>query len=225
MEKINDAPDLTTRLAPWKRAAGLVVCIAFCAWRASAYRDFWSKSLWALETALYGVLVVAYATRLPAVSHARGWRALIAPYLIAALPFAVFVLPVNLAALPRTFLPGQALLICGTLLTVTAMATLGRSFSISVEARRPVTTGVYRFVRHPVYLGEMVALLGVALIRLSPLSLALTAAFWVLQAQRARWEDEALIGAFPSHAGYVRDVGRFGPTRARRENAEAPGRD
>ncbi|NDD30986.1 MAG: isoprenylcysteine carboxylmethyltransferase family protein [Proteobacteria bacterium] len=198
--------------------------MAFCAWRASAYRDFWSKSLWALETALYGVLVVAYATRLPAVSHARGWRALVAPYVIASLPFVVFVLPVNVAALPQTFVPGQALLVIGTLLTVTAMATLGRSFSISVEARRPVTRGVYRFVRHPVYLGEMVALLGVALIRLSPLSLALTAAFWVLQALRARWEDEALVGAFPAHASYVDRVGRFGlrQGRPRADSAASP---
>ena len=172
---------------------------------------FWSKSLWVLETSLYAVLLFNYLTRLPAISPARGLREMVAPYLIAALPFAVFLQPVNQEALPRTFIPGQMLLLAGTLLAVTGMATLGRSFSISVEARAPVTGGVYRFIRHPVYLGELVAVTGVALIRLSWLSTALLVACWVSQIVRAGWEEEKLARAFPAYAAYRARTGGFFP--------------
>lgn len=194
-----------------KRVTGFCACALFLVWRASEYAAFWSKTLWALETALYGVLVFSYVTRLPAISPARGWRELVAPYLIAALPFAVFVLPVNREALPRTFIAGQLLLLVGTVITVVGMATLGRSFSISVEARAPVTSGLYRYIRHPVYAGEMISVVGVALIRLSWISVALTAAFWALQARRAGWEEQKLVRTFASYAAYQARTGAFFP--------------
>jgi protein-S-isoprenylcysteine O-methyltransferase Ste14 len=45
---------------------------------------------------------------------------------------------------------------------------LGRSFSVMPEARRLVTNGPYSVIRHPVYLGEAVALAGVTSQYLSP---------------------------------------------------------
>ena len=47
-------------------------------------------------------------------------------------------------------------------LTVNATLVLGRSISI-LPARRLVTSGPMPFVRHPLYLAEIVALAGVAL--------------------------------------------------------------
>jgi protein-S-isoprenylcysteine O-methyltransferase Ste14 len=40
---------------------------------------------------------------------------------------------------------------------------LGRSISILPQARQLVTSGPYAFVRHPLYLGEMTAMLGIAM--------------------------------------------------------------
>jgi protein-S-isoprenylcysteine O-methyltransferase Ste14 len=183
-----------------KRGFALVICALFLAWRASEYLHFYSKTVWALETALYGVLVWNYVTRLPAVDPARGVRDLAAPYLIAALPFAVFFLPPTARIDSAAFIGGQILIGVGTAVTVAAMATLRRSFSISVEARAPVTTGLYRFVRHPVYLGEIVSVLGVMWIRLAPLPIGLTVLFVALQCLRARWEEEKLARVFPEYA-------------------------
>ena len=43
------------------------------------------------------------------------------------------------------------------------MLDLARSLSIMPEARKLVTTGLYARIRHPLYLAEDIALLGIAL--------------------------------------------------------------
>jgi protein-S-isoprenylcysteine O-methyltransferase Ste14 len=55
------------------------------------------------------------------------------------------------------------LLLGGNALAVLVPVQLGRSFSIMAEARRLVTSGVYRWVRHPLYLAEELAVIGIVL--------------------------------------------------------------
>lgn len=51
----------------------------------------------------------------------------------------------------------------GLLLTLWALIALGFSFSIAPEDRGIVMRGPYRFLRHPMYLGEILSLLGLSL--------------------------------------------------------------
>ena len=55
------------------------------------------------------------------------------------------------------------LLLGGNALAVLVLLQLGRSFSIMAEARQLVTAGVYRWVRHPLYLAEELAVIGIVL--------------------------------------------------------------
>lgn len=48
----------------------------------------------------------------------------------------------------------------GLLLALWSLIALGFSFSIAPEDRGVVERGPYRFIRHPMYLGEMLSLLG-----------------------------------------------------------------
>ena len=89
-----------------------------------------------------------------------------------------------------------------TVLTVWGLWTLKRSFSITVEARDLVTNGPYRFIRHPIYLGEMLTALAVAFWRFSLLNLFIFTLFVVIQLFRAKWEEEKLVKVFPDYKKY-----------------------
>ena len=60
------------------------------------------------------------------------------------------------------------------------------------EARGLVTTGAYRLVRHPLYLGEFVAMFGAMLPLLAPLTVSIFALFSLLQATRMVLEERVL---------------------------------
>jgi protein-S-isoprenylcysteine O-methyltransferase Ste14 len=102
-------------------------------------------------------------------------------------------------------------IIGGTLFAVWATATLARSFSIMPEARRLVTSGPYRFVRHPLYLGEFVVLSGLALQHLMPWSLLLLGVQSVFQFERMKSEEGVLARAFPDYADYAARTARLLP--------------
>lgn len=107
--------------------------------------------------------------------------------------------------------PATMFLLAGNALAIGSLAFLGRSFGILPEARRLVTHGPYRWVRHPLYLGEVVAAVGATLPFLTPFSLALLAAFAGLQYCRAVNEERALRLAFPSYALYAAGTWRIIP--------------
>ena len=55
------------------------------------------------------------------------------------------------------------LIVCGIVFALYAVLEFGRSLSMLPEARRLVTNGPYSVIRHPLYLGEAIALAGVTL--------------------------------------------------------------
>jgi protein-S-isoprenylcysteine O-methyltransferase Ste14 len=98
------------------------------------------------------------------------------------------------------------LVIVGLGYTVYAVASLGSCFGLSAEARGLVTHGAYRHVRHPVYLGELIASLGVLLPVLTPWTAAAFVLFVLLQGYRVHLEERVLGGAFDNYADYRRRV-------------------
>ena len=93
-----------------------------------------------------------------------------------------------------------------TAFTVWGMWSLKRSFSITVEARELVTEGPYRFIRHPIYTGEILATSAVAVWRFSWLNAGLLFLFVILQLARARMEEEKLKRNFPAYEEYAEKV-------------------
>ena len=107
------------------------------------------------------------------------------------------------------------MLIPGTLFTIWSLAILGRCIGIFPEVRGLVLRGPYRLVRHPVYLGEIVAALGILLTRPHLLTLALLTAFIVFQYWRTVFEERALATAFPlDYPAYRERVPRMFPLLA-----------
>ena len=93
-----------------------------------------------------------------------------------------------------------------------SLASLGQCFGIFPEARGLVTDGLYRRVRHPMYLFEFVAFLGILLPALTPLNAVLYAFFVAFQLGRMHYEEQTLEQAFPTeYPEYRRRTARLIP--------------
>lgn len=104
----------------------------------------------------------------------------------------------------------------GLLLRLWAVLTLGRSFTTAVVVRsdqRVVTTGPYKLVRHPSYLGLLILFLGFGLALgnpLSPLVLVVLPAIGLIR--RISVEERALRGELgDEYAGYCDGRSRLVP--------------
>jgi protein-S-isoprenylcysteine O-methyltransferase Ste14 len=111
-----------------------------------------------------------------------------------------------------------SLVLAGDLLAVAAGAwllasvlVLGRCFGVLPEARGLVTRGPYRLVRHPVYLGEIAAVLGLALAAGEAWMFAVLALFVGAQLVRMTLEERALRAAFPEYEAYAARTARLLP--------------
>lgn len=99
----------------------------------------------------------------------------------------------------------------GTALSTIALAHLGRSFSLMAEARRLVTTGPYRIVRHPLYLFEELAAVGVLIQFLSVYTALIFVAHIWIQLQRIKNEESILEQTFPEYQHYKSTTARLIP--------------
>jgi protein-S-isoprenylcysteine O-methyltransferase Ste14 len=164
-----------------------------------------------LALTYFTMLVVLYSTRLPA----RGTDHRFAVVFVA---FTGTFSAIGASFLPgggrheSLVLPADILATIGIAYAVWGLAYHRRSFSIIPEARRLVTGGPYRFSRHPVYLGEIVAAIGVNLATAGWASALAVLYFVICELLRMRWEEGVLVRAFPNeYPAYAARVPRLAP--------------
>lgn len=114
--------------------------------------------------------------------------------------------------------PGAALeavavviMVIGAGLSVYCLIWLGQSYSIMAAARKLVTGGPYRFVRHPLYAAELLTIFGIALANFSLPAVLIFAATAAFQLRRSVNEERVLRAAFPEYEEYARAVPRIIP--------------
>jgi protein-S-isoprenylcysteine O-methyltransferase Ste14 len=106
---------------------------------------------------------------------------------------------------------GDFLALASYVWLLASVLALGKCFGILPEARGLVTRGPYRFVRHPVYLGELGAVVGFSIGAPSIWNLVVLVAFYAAQTVRMRLEEQALTREFAEYAGYAAATPRLFP--------------
>jgi protein-S-isoprenylcysteine O-methyltransferase Ste14 len=156
------------------------------------------------------VLIFMLVARRPAAARTKGIFPRVAAFFGAYLGVGILTVPHHPLNWELSTL-STALILGGMGFALWGLFWLGRSISIMSEARRLVVGGPYAIVRHPLYLGEQLALVGVALQYLSSFTVALLALQFVFQLYRMGFEEEILSENFPEYADYMKRTPRLIP--------------
>lgn len=187
-----------------------------------AYRYWTSLDEWTFGTTLdavyrgliivfYVMIVVLLLVRAPSRSGTSSIAANGAAYLGTFAPFALVLQGETEPPTTEVALVSITLMVLGIGFSVYSVTYLGRSFGATPNARRLVTSGPYRLMRHPLYVGEAVALAGLVLGRLTGFSIAVLVVTLTVQCYRVLQEEKVLAEAFPEYASYMASTRRFIP--------------
>jgi len=124
-------------------------------------------------------------------------------YVIVLFPRRDLSLPLEMAS--------TVLILVGTTGAVIALSQLGRSFSVMAETRRLVTCGPYRFVRHPLYLTEGIAIFGLFMQFASVWTALLVGVQIAFLLRRMHNEETVLTEQFPEYTVYSQTTARLIP--------------
>jgi len=174
---------------------------------------------WIIETAILMGYILSYLIRTRAINVARGFMETVFPFIIAGIPILISFAPYNLPLrVPydanhyiQNYIGVTGLILTGGAVNLIGLITLRRAFAIMSEARLLVTSGIYKYLRHPLYTGHFIMFFGSLWMRLHHYTIAMYAVFVIGQYLRARIEEKKLADTFPEYAGFKKRTGMFLP--------------
>ena len=149
-------------------------------------------------------------TRMPALRKARGAEPRISAVIGTFLITGFVLFPRRGLSLTGSVI-STLLILAGNVLAVSVIVQLRGSFSIMPEARQLVTSGPYRFIRHPLYLAEGIAAIGGLMQFLSAWTIGLLAVQLAVQLRRMQNEEILLADFFPEYSIYKYNTHRLIP--------------
>jgi protein-S-isoprenylcysteine O-methyltransferase Ste14 len=159
-----------------------------------------------LTGAFMVLLATAYLTRIRATESAQGFLERSFPLLVFLASIAGMGLLQSRPGSPPLHLVAAGLFLAplGLCLSIWSVWHLRSSFSILAEARRTVVSGPYQYLRHPLYLGEALTMLGACLLIGTWIALLFWTVISGLQLARARIEEKKLSRVLSDYQAYRR---------------------
>ena len=109
---------------------------------------------------------------------------------------------------------GYVLVGAGLLVVAAGALRLGAALTptpVPTQGAELTTSGLYRFVRHPIYTGVLAAVIGVAVSAGSLPTALIAAATIAFFNVKARWEEARLAERYPDYPAYAATTPRFLP--------------
>lgn len=116
---------------------------------------------------------------------------------------ALLIVPNGVQLAPNVV--STVLIFSGLVLSIFAKFSLRRSFGLVAANRGVKSGGLYRLVRHPMYMGYMINHVGFLLLYLSPWNVAIYALTWILLWMRTE-EEEKVLRRDPGYRDYAERV-------------------
>lgn len=165
-----------------------------------------------LTVAFFSFLLGIYAVRGKAIARDHNPLAIAVALVGSFVLYGLFLFPGQPRSTDVAVLAASdGCLACGMAWALYSLSYLRNRFSIVPEARGLVTSGPYKLVRHPIYLGEITAGFGLVMPTLFSPHAAVFAVFLAAQITRIYFEERVLRRTYPTYADYARRTRRLIP--------------
>lgn len=104
--------------------------------------------------------------------------------------------------------------VLGIIIIVLSFYQLGSNlspFPSPVKNADLITTGIFKYLRHPIYTGILLILFSVAIYNTSEYKLIISILLLILFQFKSKYEESRLIANFENYKDYMKDTGKFIP--------------
>ena len=115
---------------------------------------------------------------------------------------------------PWLYFGGVLFIAPGIIILVISFKNLGRSLTanpVPLDKGTLVETGIYKYVRHPIYTGLLLATLGSVVQSMALVKFVVWLALLALLIYKSRFEEQLLMKKYSTYSEYMKRTGRFVP--------------
>ena len=127
---------------------------------------------------------------------------------------AILLMAIDEVNEPWIYIGGVLFIAPGLVILVISFKSLGRSLTanpVPLDNAKLVETGIYKYVRHPIYTGLLIAMLGSVVQSMAIVKFFVWLALLALLTYKAKFEEGLLAKKYPGYVEYMKRTGRFVP--------------